>query len=107
MFEGHLNHGNIRKPETGAEVFWLSMDLRGACVHRCPFPVPRKEWTKTHELVGVPDGCLNSYAPLGEWGQGQCHVVVAIRSYAPLRTLTYHVNVAGGPEIGMAGFTAP
>eukprot|EP00435_Cladocopium_sp_Y103_P043006 s66_g12.t1 len=21
-----------------------------------------KEWTKTHELVGVPDGCLNSYA---------------------------------------------
>jgi len=24
----------------------------------------RKEWTKTHELVGVPDGCLNSYAQL-------------------------------------------
>lgn len=23
---------------------------------------PVKEWTKTHELVGVPDGCLNSYA---------------------------------------------
>ena len=25
----------------------------------------RKDWTKTHELVGVPDGCLNSYASLG------------------------------------------
>lgn len=49
---------------------WILEDLTGAFL-RCPFPsrCPRKEWTKTHELVGVPDGCLNSYAPLGERGQ--------------------------------------